>query len=298
MRNKDKLIDAVKKYFENLKKKLSEPEEKKSEEPKNEIKEEKPKNEIKDEKPNDKEKSNEKEDDHYKGTKINNIFLFASYIDIIKDDPKIEEKMEKLFEKDDKEIKKKIIHKMIEGKDNKLNEIFFFLTKLYSGISRASLKFMLTQLYQSKKEDSTNESSQVEKMIDDIKEKLYGLVIVEKKGNEEIFIVDKSFKPIIEEVIKENKSDIKLILKTYFLIIRNLLKKYECDSGFHACIKNRFWNPYDDKLNNADELNKLCINEIDRNNIYHIIKNIEIINYKDNPDILKYIGDLNYLNKK
>ena len=68
-------------------------------------------------------------------------------------------------EKDDKEIKKKIIHKMIEGKDNKLNEIFFFLTKLYSGISRASLKFMLTQLYQSKKEDATNESSQVEKII-------------------------------------------------------------------------------------------------------------------------------------
>ena len=292
LRNKDKLIDAVKKYFENLKKKLSEPEEKKTEEPNNEIKEEKPKNEIKDEKPNDKEKSNEKEDDNYKGTKINNIFLFASYIDIIKDDPKIEEKMEKLFEKDDKEIKKKIIHKMIEGKDNKLNEIFFFLTKLYSGISRASLKFMLTQLYQSKKEDATNESSQVEKMIDDIKEKLYGLIIVEKKGNEEIFIVDKSFKPIIEEVIKENKSDIKLILKTYFLIIRNLLKKYECDSGFHACIKNRFWNPYDDKLNNTDELNKLCINEIDRYNIYHIIKNIEIINYKDNPDILKYIGDI------
>ena len=226
-----------------------------------------------------------------KGAKINNIFLLAIYIDFLKDIDKdkhvdIEKIFNQLIIDDDIQIKKQMLLSIMkqEGKEYIYN-LFLYLNKLICGIGKTSLKMIL--------KDGKDETK-----INFIKHKLNGLIIVEYYMEEEIFRLDTSFKALIEEIINNDKNLIIIngIMKNYFECFRILLKEYEINQGFHACIKNNFWYSNDvEKLIRAKNpnLNLKFICDIDSNNIYNLVKIIkntkEIYN---NNETQKYIDDI------
>ena len=231
----------------------------------------------------------EKKEEKLKGLKIDNIFLLALYINFCKDKD-IETVFDLLINDDDELVKKKIISNIIkpEGNDKNNNDyiynLFLYLNKLVCGIGKSSLKMLL--------DDKT------EKKINFIKEKLYGLIIVEYYMDEEIFRIDSSFKNLIEQIINNDKNLIITndIFKNYFICFRKLLNQYDIKKGFHACIENNFW--YDNEIkkklinkNKYDTNDFKLICDIDSNNIYHLIKNVSNDIY-DNIETRTYINDI------
>ena len=221
--------------------------------------------------------------DNCKGATINNIFLLE-YIDYIKDNNITDDEIiKKIILDDDLETKKKIILGMIKHIEN-LKEIFLYLVKLNSGIGKSSLEILL---------GNNN--------ISNIIEKLNGIIVVENNENEEIYRLDNSFKTIIEEIFNDKeyneKEILKKIMENYFKLFRNLIKDYTSSEGFYAFIPNPFWN-YEYKsgenkniIKNQNNNNKYIFNnEIDTNNIYYIINNINENEYFKDGE--KYIDDI------
>ena len=278
--DKKNLIDKVNDFFD----KLIEPEK---------IKEE-----------NIDENNEKKEEKHeiLKGAKINNIFLLVSYISFSeKENIDIDNILSELILKDNEEIKKTIISEMLGSDEVKeIKEIIFYLNELNSGIGEnllMNLLFANEEIEEKEKEEKKNN------IIKYIKEKLFGLIIVEIKGNEEIFRLDNSFKNLIEEFInekqlidEEKKKQIKFnVLKNYCYLFRNVLKNYQTENeGFHACVPNNFW--FNKKISSdlMDEESNIYIfhRTLDSINIYNIINNINIDDYKNDNDLQLYIDDI------
>jgi hypothetical protein len=138
---------------------------------------------------NDNQKKETKE--NFEGAKINNIFLLVNYIYFSKDDNQtLKDIFNKLIKEDDKEIKIKLISNIISNSRNKnftsIDKIILYLVKLISGIGQSTLKRIL------------NDKS--EEKIEFIKKELFGIIITEHNGYENIFRLDNSFKPLIEEI--------------------------------------------------------------------------------------------------
>ena len=218
-----------------------------------------------------------------KNLKINDIFLLSSYINYYQAGNNIPQ----LLIDDSGEIKKKIIEKLIEEGNKKNTNIFSYLYYLSSGIGKTLFKILLNDY----NEDNFNF----------IKENLRGLIIVEHNGNEEIYRLDSSNKEIIQEYI--NKNDINLlqnILINYFFIFRKLLKNYKNSNLFNACIDNNFWRKeeikkFEEEMENKQNdknFNYFFNKEIDSNNIYNIIKNIDKKTYNYYKYISLCIGDI------
>lgn len=234
---------------------------------------------------NDNQKKETKE--NFEGAKINNIFLLVNYIYFSKDDNQtLKDIFNKLIKEDDKEIKIKLISNIISNSRNKnftsIDKIILYLVKLISGIGQSTLKRIL------------NDKS--EEKIEFIKKELFGIIITEHNGYENIFRLDDSFKPLIEEIyFKEKKIEKKQIeidiFKEYFFSLRYILSDFEIDQGFHGFINNNFWFRNDEeklffkyfKYYNND---KYIFNlKIDLNNIYNLINKNNYINYKDERQI-------------
>ena len=224
--------------------------------------------------------------DSLKGAKINNIFLFSSYINFSKDITKLKDVSYELFIKDNKDIKKEIISTILEDErlgKNIIKKIFLYLSILNTGIGKTLFKMLM------------NDGE--EKIINFIKNELYGLIISEYYENEEIFKLDTSIKTLIEEIFKEKKIILEVndqvnIMKKYFIIFRHTLKDYINDNGFHACIRNNFWFDKEAKEKLPIKVKECKFNsEIDTNNIYTIIKNIKKESYK-NTEMKTYIYDI------
>ena len=225
-----------------------------------------------------------------KGAKINNIFLIVSYISFLENkivnNNDLNKILHELILKDDEKIKKQIISEIIE--EEKAKKIFLYMNKLNSGAGKSLLKILL--------------DDRKEKIINYIQEKLFGLIVVENNGTEDIFRLDSSFQALIEEIINEknyynNNKQIELnILQKYFNLFRLLLKDYINEKeGFHACIQNNFW--FSEEAEKAqkdflDEENYYILNsEIDSINIYNIINDIKNEEY-NNKNLQIYIDDI------
>ena len=256
-------------------------------------------NSIKDEKEEEKNKIEKLEQEEiFKEVKIFNIILLVAYINFVKkDNIKIGTIFNKLIWEDDKETKKKAILSIIdsESEDKKnIENIFLYLSKLSSGIGKSFLKIIL-------KEND-------EEIIDFIKKKLNGLIFVENNGKEEIFRLNGTLKPLVEEPFSKQKMEIdivKNIISNYFLSFRNILVKYEKEKGnnlsFGACINNNFWFNKEVKAQLKNNKREFVFNsEIDSNNIFNIIKNIGKDFYYKNrlyiDDISISLPTLLYLN--
>jgi hypothetical protein len=152
-----------------------------------------------------------------------------------------------------------------------------------SGVGKSTLKMLLQDKSETK--------------IKFIKEKLYGLIIVEYYMEEEIFRIDSSFKYLIEQIINNDRNLMIFnnIFKNYFKCFRMLLDEDNIKGGFHACIDNNFW--FGDEVKKLFKKSKREINapkfvcDIDSNNIYHFIKNNSNDIYND-IDIRAYIDDI------
>ena len=232
--------------------------------------------------------NNQQNEELLKGAKINNIFLLSIYLNFCKDND-IKTVFNRLINDDDEQIKKQIISTIMKSEgDNKKNidyiyEIFLYLNKLVCGIGKSTLKMLLQDKSETK--------------IKFIKEKLYGLIIVEYYMEEEIFRIDSSFKYLIEQIINNDRNLMIFnnIFKNYFKCFRMLLDEDNIKGGFHACIDNNFW--FSDEVKKLFKKSKREINapkfvcDIDSNNIYHFIKNNSNDIYND-IDIRAYIDDI------
>ena len=247
--------------------------------------------------------NNEKKEENHeilKGAKINNIFLLVSYISFSeKENIEIDNIFSELILKDNEEKKKTIISEML-GSD-KVKEIIFYLNELNSGIGENLLMNLLFANEEIEEEEEEKGEKKIN-IIKYIKEKLFGLIIVEIKGNEEIFRLDNSLKNLIEELInekklidEEKKKQIKFnVLKNYCYLFRNVLKNYQTDNeGFHACIPNNFW--FNKKISSDlmnGESKYIFHRTLDSINIYNIINNINIDDYKNDNILQLYIDDI------
>ena len=301
--HKNNIIKELNKIYDDFYKSLSTKILKKNEEPKNELVtqnskgidldkinnkiDNKPKNENKDNIIQMVKKEEENKKEYLKGAKINNIFLFSSYINFLEDNTKITDVSYKLFIEDNKDIKKEIISIILENQrigKNIIKKIFLYLSILSSGIGKTLLKMLLND------DDD-------EKIINFIKDELYGLITSEYYENEEMFKLDTSIKTLIEEIFKEKKINLELndeinIMKRYFIIFRYTLKEYVNANGFHACIKNNFWFNKEAEEKLPIKVKECKFNsEIDTNNIYNLIKNIKKESYKNN-EMKIYIYDI------
>ena len=232
--------------------------------------------------------NNKQKEEILKGAKINNIFLLSIYLNFCKDID-IKTVFNQLINDDDEQIKKQIISTIMKSEgDNKKNidyiyEIFLYLNKLVYGVGKSTLKMLLQDKSETK--------------INFIKEKLYGLIIVEYYMEEEIFRLDSSFKYLIEQIINNDRNLMIFnnIFKNYFKCFRKLLGEDKIKGGFHACIKNNFWfnvemeKQFDENKNEINSPKFIC--DIDSNNIYHFIKNNSNDIYAD-IDIRAYIDDI------
>ena len=300
--HKNNIIQELNKYYNDFYESLSPKKQNKKKEVKNELVNQnskgidldkinnknvsEPKNEKKNNVIQTEKKDEENNKDSLKGAKINNIFLFSSYINFSKDITKLKDVSYELFIKDNKDIKKEIISTILDDErlgKNIIKKIFLYLSILNTGIGKTLLKMLL--------------NDDEEKIIKFIKNELYGLITSEYYENEEIFKLDTSIKTLIDEIFKEKNINLEAIdevniMKKYFIIFRHTLKAYINDNGFHACIRNNFWFNKEAKEKLPIKVKECKFNsEIDTNNIYNIIKNIKKESYK-NAEMKIYIYDI------
>ena len=304
--NNNKFIEAINTIFnETIKKDENKNEKNISDGDEEKIKKDNPKNiENKEDKNtinldqngvnNDKTEKLNKED-NLKKVKMNNIILFLSFFNFRENF----DIFNKFLVEDEEEIKKSIISEFIDSieKDKIAINLFLYLIRLNSGIGKSTLKLLLNV--------NNEESIKLFKLI---KEKLYGLIIIEYNNYEEAYRLDSSYKKLIEEILKEKKLIneeiiIKIdcdIMKNYFIIFRNILEKYNIpdEEGFHACIQNHFWFSQEAKdarkkfSTKENDYNSNINVEIDSDNIYSIIKNLKKDVYDKNNEIQIYIDDI------